>query len=229
MSDMLLVWRIVLLVVFVIVAIVILLLFVPVTYRVDVDFDNRSGRFFAGWLFRLIRFRLQYDEELSVVLGVVFIPFDFLDEERRAKRRDRREQRQKKRREEQSGAGRRVLRFVKSAAHIVSLVRKYQVIQEAMPPLRQFLFRARPRDVHGTVSFGLRDPARTGEIVGAVAALPVLYQTDLAVIPDFEAEEAYIKGDLHARGHIFMFHALLLLIALIRRKNIRAFIGAVRN
>ncbi len=229
MSDMLLVWRIVLIVVFVIVAIVILLLFFPFTYRLDVDFDNQSGRFFAGWLFRLIRFRLQYDEDMAVVLGVVFFSFDFLDEERRTRRRERREQRNKKRREEQSGPGRRFLRMAKSVTHIVSLVRKYQVIGEAMPPLRQFLYRVRPRDVHGTVAFGLRDPARTGEIVGAVAALPVLYRTDLSVIPDFETEEAYIKGDLHARGHILMFHALLLFIALIRRKNIRAFIGELRH
>ncbi len=228
MSDMLLVWRIVLIVVFVIVAIVILVLFFPVTYRVDVDLDNRNGRFIAGWLFRLIRFRLQFDEETTVALGVFFFSLDFLDEERRNRRRARREERNRKRREEHSGAER-FLHRVRSVTHVFSLVRDHQVIRESMPLLRKFLYRARPRDVHGTVAFGLRDPARTGEIVGAVAALPVIYRTDLAVVPDFETEETYIEGDIHARGHILMFHALLLFIGLIRKKNIRAFIGALRN
>ncbi len=229
MSDMLLVWRIVLIVVFVIVAIVILLLFFPVTYRVDVDLDNRNGRFLAGWLFRLIRFRLQFDEETTVALGIFFFSLDFMDEERRARRRERREQRNQKRREERGGKDHRFLRIVKSVTHMLSLVRDYQVIREAMPLLRKFLYRARPRDVRGTVAFGMRDPARTGEIVGAVAAIPVIYQTDLSVIPDFETEETYIKGDIHARGHILLLYALILGIGLIRKKNIRAFIGALRK
>ncbi len=227
--------RVIGIILLVILAVVILVLVFPVTYKFDMDFNDRRGGLQVYWLFHLIRFRIGFDEDMELVLSILFFNIDFLDEAWRENRRIRKKKRDEKKKieaeieEVEEKLSRRMVRLARTTVRVLNLVREYEIINEAMDIFRLFLFRIRPRDIHGYVSFGMSDPSQTGMIIGAVSAFPAIYRTDLSIAPDFEAEEIYIKGDIHAKGHIFMLHLLFLLVGLVRRKKIRLFIGELRH
>ena len=60
-------------------------------------------------------------------------------------------------------------------------------------------------------------------------AIPFLYQTELQIKPDFEADENYIKGQLYTRGHICCIHLVVLLIRLLLDKKLRGVIHMIRE
>ncbi len=230
--------RIILIVVLVIVALVVLVLFVPFRYEIDVDLAERRGGGHVYWLFRSGRFHILFDEELKVMLSILAFDIDFLDEDRRQRRSERKEKRDARKRKrkrkkqepaEEPSRRQRIMRAVKATTRVLSKMREYSVLSTAMPPIQRFLYRSRPRDIHGWISFGLADPSQTGEIVGAIAALPVIYQTDLTFLPDFDTEKNFIDGDVHVKGHLVLFSVVILAVGILRQKNIRAFIGALRN
>lgn len=115
---------------------------------------------------------------------------------------------------------------VKDLFHKVS---EHQIIGILWPKLQLFLMRIRPRVLKGCIEFGLEDPATTGQIVGGIAVIPFFYQTDLKIIPDFEAEDAYLKGKIYIKGHILCIHLVILIISLIKEKNIRKFVSVLRK
>ena len=112
---------------------------------------------------------------------------------------------------------------------ILGLVRKSEVLSVVGPTLGKFLRRIRPRKIAGRIVFGLDDPAATGKLTGGIAMVPLFYETELVISPDFETDETYIRGTVTVRGHILLLHALILVVGLAREKRIRAFIGAVRK
>lgn len=115
------------------------------------------------------------------------------------------------------------------AIKILKLVSKYDVLTIAGPLLITFLKHIRPRYLRGQVKYGLEDPANTGYITGGLAAIPFLYEFELILYPDFEANENYIKGAISSGGHLLLIHAVILMIRLFRQKDIRKFIGAIRK
>lgn len=115
---------------------------------------------------------------------------------------------------------------IKEFLHQVS---EHQIIYIILPKLQLFLMRIRPRALRGCIEFGLEDPALTGQILGGIAMIPVLYQTELQIIPDFETEDSYIKGKVYTRGHMFPVHLLLFVLQLVKEKNIRRFIRVIRK
>ncbi len=219
-------------IVFLVIAIIVAaILFFPLTYKMDVDLDQMRMSFKIHWLFRLVRFRFRFEDEMELAVAVLFFTIDFLDEERNARRRERRKNRDRKNNRERVEKSRseRIFGFIRNSGHAISLIREYEILYDVLPLINVFMFRIRPRDIHGHVEFGLKDPSRTGEIVGAVAAIPFIYQTDLTIDPDFDTEVSYVNGDVHANGHILVLHALMLIVGLIRRESVRAFFGEFRR
>ncbi|MCC8082015.1 MAG: DUF2953 domain-containing protein [Lachnospiraceae bacterium] len=242
MVMVLFVCRIIGIVLLVLAAAVAVVLFLPVRYELDLDIDRRRCSFRVNWLFHLIRFRFLFEERVQLVLSVLFFKLDFTDEEQKRKRQERRKRKaagraaKKKKQagseetEESSGKDRRrVLALIRNAARILSLVGQYDVVDAVWPGLQTFLFRIRPRRLTGRVAFGLEDPSRTGQIVGGLALIPLFYQTDLRIEPDFETGQSYIRGSIYAKGRMRMIHAVIFAVGLIRKKDIRMFIGRLRN
>jgi len=217
-------------------------LFLPLRYELEIDIDRRRCSFRINWLFRLFRFRFLYDQKASLVLSILFFKFDFTDEEQKRRRRERRQRKaarkaakkkkqdlQEKKEESSDGKKNRVFSFLRNASGILSLVSEYDILSAVWPGLQTFLFRIRPRQLSGRVAFGLEDPSRTGQIVGVLAVIPLFYQTDLRILPDFEAEQTFIEGSIYAKGRMMMIHAVVLVVSLVRQKDIRLFIGQMRN
>ncbi len=217
----------------VILALVLLLLFFPISYEADADLKERRGAARIRWLFRLVRFRFLFGDDMQAVLSVLFFRIDFLSSQRQEKRAEKRKKRAEKREEKREAdertRARRLTDLLKNIVHALGAMRDYAVFGTVLQAARKFLYRVRPRELTGRIAFGLSDPSQTGEIIGLVATLPVIYQTDLSVEPNFETEDSYIEGEIHARGRIQLIWVLALAVGLIRRKNIRAFIGALRH
>lgn len=90
----------------------------------------------------------------------------------------------------------------------------------------KYLFRhISPRKMTMHMRFATGDPALTGQLLGGLCILPVMYRYDMHLVPDFEADSFYFKGNFKLKGHIRMIHVLCSGIRLFKDKNIRKLIG----
>lgn len=87
----------------------------------------------------------------------------------------------------------------------------------------------KPKYVKGEVSFSAGDPALTGQIIGAMSLLPVIYKYDMHIYPDFQAEKFYIAGNMCIKGRVTLFHMTCILIRLIQDRNIRRMLNKIRK
>lgn len=90
--------------------------------------------------------------------------------------------------------------------------------------LKKLLKHARFRKIQTDLKFSLADPALTGQVLGILCMLPVLYQYEFHIYPDFESEEMYVRGTFSIKGHVRLNHLLMLAIRLLKEKEFRIFI-----
>ena len=119
----------------------------------------------------------------------------------------------------------RILSYVK----ILVEYKQKELYGSVFRALKFFLFRARPRRLTGRAAFGFADPAVTGQVLGAAAVLPFLAGSGLAVEPDFETEETYLKADVDLRGRLHLVFAVVLAIRLFTNKDFRGFVHKLRH
>lgn len=118
---------------------------------------------------------------------------------------------------------------IKTAISVIQFLREQELIGAVWVKLQIFLLHIRPRVLQGHLKFGLSNPADTGQILGGIAMIPFLYQTELQIEPDFEADRNYIQGKIYSRGHMCCIHLVILIVRLIRDKRIRDVIHAFRE
>lgn len=99
--------------------------------------------------------------------------------------------------------------------HNQSVVRK--IWAELLYLLKHFKFRKIVTDL----VFATGDPSTTGQALGVLCMIPVLYRYDFKIIPDFEAEDAYVKGTFLVAGKVRLIHILVTLLRLIFDKEVR--------
>ena len=95
--------------------------------------------------------------------------------------------------------------------------------------LKYLLKHISPGKVKADISFGMDDPATTGQVLGAVSMLPLLYRYQLQLYPDFETEQSYFKGSFDIKGQAQGIYVLIVGYHLIKDKNIRSLIQRYRN
>lgn len=93
-------------------------------------------------------------------------------------------------------------------------------LEEVRYLLRHFKFRRLFTDLR----FSMGEPAFTGQVLGVLCMLPMLYQYQVSIVPDFEAEEFYVKGTFEIKGHMRAVHVLVILLHLYQKKETRIFI-----
>ena len=118
---------------------------------------------------------------------------------------------------------------VKSGIAVIQFLREQELIPAIWVKLKAFLLHIRPRVLQGHLKFGLSNPADTGQVLGGIAMVPFLYQTELQIEPDFEAEDNYIQGQVYSRGYMCCIHLVILVIRLLRDKKIRSVIHTIRE
>ncbi|MBR1391301.1 MAG: DUF2953 domain-containing protein [Lachnospiraceae bacterium] len=85
-----------------------------------------------------------------------------------------------------------------------------------------------PKQGKADVRFSAGDPALTGEILGGLSMLPLLYKKGVHVVPDFETDSFYILGEIDVRGRFRTYHILKCLIHLYKDDNVKALIKKIR-
>lgn len=101
----------------------------------------------------------------------------------------------------------------------------FMVMRELKYLLRHFS----PRKVSGNIEFAMGDPAQTGKVLGAVSIFPFWARYKVNIMPDFMAEDFYLKGNVYLKGHIRGLHLLITFIRLIKNQDIKSLIGQMRK
>lgn len=76
-----------------------------------------------------------------------------------------------------------------------------------------------PRTVQGNVRFGFEDPARTGEVLAAIAMLYPIYRDQLEITPVFDQD--ILEGEGNCKGRIRLGTLLVSVLRLVFDKNLR--------
>lgn len=99
--------------------------------------------------------------------------------------------------------------------HNKAVVRK--VWSEFCYLFRHFKFRKIKTDF----VFATGDPATTGQALGVLCMIPMLYRYEFNAVPDFEADSPYIKGTFCVAGKVRLIHVLMTVLRLILDKEVR--------
>ena len=81
------------------------------------------------------------------------------------------------------------------------------------------LKKIKPSKIEGHVILGTGDPATTGQMIAAIAAVYGFFPEKLHVTPDFE-EKKY-EGNLQVKGKLRLIHVVVIAVRLIADRNFR--------
>ena len=95
------------------------------------------------------------------------------------------------------------------------------VVQKTLGELKYLLKHFGIRKIASDLTFSLADPALTGQILGLLCIIPVLYTGDVHIYPDFEAEQLYIKGTFSVKGRVRIIRLLIVAVRMILDKEVR--------
>ena len=104
-----------------------------------------------------------------------------------------------------------------------------RALKHVLSELRYLLRHFGPRRMRADLAFSLGEPANTGYVTAALAVCPFSYGKDCYLVPDFEADQFYVRGWLEVGGHVRTVHMLLILLRLLFDRDIRKIIKKVRN
>ena len=98
------------------------------------------------------------------------------------------------------------------------------VLLAVLAELKYLLGHFRFRKLFADIQFCAGDPAATGQALGILSMLPFLYGKQVAVFPDFEGDEAYVRGEVSLKGRMRVIHFAASLVRLWKEKEVRSFI-----
>ena len=79
-----------------------------------------------------------------------------------------------------------------------------------------------PKKMSGRIEVGFEDPSVTGELLALWAAAMPLHRGIPEIVPDFEAEQGYGRGEMVLSGRIIVFIILFLILRVLLDRNIRS-------
>ena len=97
----------------------------------------------------------------------------------------------------------------------------HSVLKKVIRELKYLFLHFGFRKIKTDLIFGAGDPALTGQILGILAMFPILYRYEFGIVPDFETDNAYIKGTFAVKGRIRPVHILMTACRLIFDKEVR--------
>lgn len=79
------------------------------------------------------------------------------------------------------------------------------------------------RKMYTDLTFSLSDPAWTGQALGIFSMIPLFYQYEVHLYPDFESDKLYVQGDFEIKGRIRLVHLVVVTIRLLLDQKVRTF------
>lgn len=95
--------------------------------------------------------------------------------------------------------------------------------------IKYLAFHYKPKRLKADICYGLGDPALTGKSLAILSMIPFLYRKKVQIVPDFETEKLFVKGNLDARGHIRLFHLIRSGLHIWKDDNCRKLIRKLRQ
>lgn len=98
--------------------------------------------------------------------------------------------------------------------------------------LKEFRYLLRhysPRKASGELAFGLADPAKTGQVLGALSMFPFWARYKISIMPDFQAQTFFAEGRIMVMGRVRSWHLFLSAIRLVREKDVRQLFDKGQN
>lgn len=121
-----------------------------------------------------------------------------------------------------------ILHSAEKWKHEISDTGNRKAVKVILREVFYLLRKLAPKKGKADVGFSAGDPALTGEILGGLSMLPLLYKKGVHVVPDFETDMFYILGEIDIRGRFRTYHILKCLIHLYKDDNVKAFIKKIR-
>lgn len=79
------------------------------------------------------------------------------------------------------------------------------------------------RKIYTDLMFSLSDPAWTGQALGIFSMIPLFYQYEVHLYPDFESDKLYVQGDFEIKGRIRLIHLVVVTLRLLFDQKVRIF------
>lgn len=79
------------------------------------------------------------------------------------------------------------------------------------------------RKMYTDLMFSLSDPAWTGQALGIFSMIPLFYQYEVHLYPDFESDKLYVQGDFEIKGRIRLVHLVVVTFRLLFDQKVRIF------
>lgn len=79
------------------------------------------------------------------------------------------------------------------------------------------------RKMYTDLMFSLSDPAWTGQALGIFSMVPLFYQYEVHLYPDFESDKLYVQGDFEIKGRIRLVHLVVVTLRLLFDQKVRIF------
>lgn len=95
------------------------------------------------------------------------------------------------------------------------------VLNKLLEELRYLLRHFKFRKIKTNLVFAAGDPALTGQIFGILCMIPILYQYEFRIVPDFESDNPYLKGTFWIAGRIRLVHVLITVLRLLFDEEVR--------
>lgn len=108
---------------------------------------------------------------------------------------------------------------------VISDEGNHKVVSFVWEQIRYLLRHSKFRKLKTDLTFSAGDPALTGQILGVLCMIPVLYQYEVSMMPDFESEQWYLRGTFEIKGHARLVHVLRSGILLWKEKEVRRFVN----
>lgn len=101
------------------------------------------------------------------------------------------------------------------------------VIKKLFAELKYLFRHFKFRKIKTELSFSTGNPALTGQLLGVLCMFPTFYRYEIGMMPDFEAEDIYLKGTFFAAGRVRLIHILIVALRLIFDKEVRIVIKKI--
>ena len=79
------------------------------------------------------------------------------------------------------------------------------------------------RKMYTDLTFSLSNPAWTGQALGIFSMIPLFYQYEVHLYPDFESDKLYVQGNFEIKGRIRLVHLVVVTIRLLLDQKVWIF------
>lgn len=204
-----------------------LVLFVPVRYGIKgKSKEELVYSFKISWLFSLVSIHKKMKSE-KIVLRILGIPIKCLTEPKKKKGKETESEEKKEEKKEKIKEKKKPYRkrenikrekkkknfsFGKLSS-IIALAKEktnQRAVSKLFKELKMLIRYVAPRQVKGSVVVGTGDPCTTGLLLGGISLLPVIYEDNLQITPDFEEKRLEAEGCIKGRLRVIYFMRLIL-------------------